>query len=1071
MTTTQYTPLGLPGKPQTFVAKAPAGANNWYIDWINGNDATGDGSSGNPFKTLGQALDSCADGDRIWVRAQDGAVYLERGLSSSKSNLRISPQLGHSPIFSPADLYESWTATGGTTNVFETSYTLTAILGVWNGAIQLTSVASVAACDALTNSYFFDNPGNLLHVNVGGGAPAGIYCSRNTQRVVDFSGNGIIFEDMPIQWGTGAIRFDGDSCRLDGVTIRYIQGTSSAQTVVSVNGSDCLLRNLTMTIQGAVGIRGGSGADNLTIRDCVIVRDFGNNAGEGIYFEGGVGHVMENVTITGGNEAGVRCRGTGTFTRVVVKNFGRIGFYSDQGGDMTCIRCEAYLVSDTDATESFGFVADEDTLPANLACYHCVAANIERNDRPPVSGPTGFGCNTSGNFVIKNCISWNNYRGFANTGSFSPATFTVTYNCAFANYVANYIGFSPDASNLSVDPGFLDEPHDDYSLAATSLCIDAGVAIPGVNDDYYGYAPDIGAYEYVPTVAGVPGGGGIGLQLAVLDGPRGHVLADWSFAVRALQVAEGGHGYESMSAEIIMSRLQALRWARRRRLMWARVSSGAVVIWEGRVEDMGASDYGLKIQGFGLWRQFSDWVYTRAWSAVGYGRWRAATADDGADYLPDRFEIDNNNRIYIAPREGETFDDGVVGALVIESPAGGLMGWRAFECDYIFIAPTGWRMEITADATVIFALDSSGVDLTGAFATTFDESTTVAVRMFYNSGTPTTMAVNTGDSYLRISNYRIASTPALVVDTTLTADVTAPGSQAVTPASMVNIYVGQKLRVFGSFYSETIIVTAITTTTFTAVFAQTHTAGDSVTAIGVGAETVLADMLEQHGDETWLAAGQTFVDVPAGTLDIDDGWWEDMRQSDVLLELAERLGGRWRVGVGPWQMVFLRQLTGGRAWVVDVDDLNLQQSVAGLVNEAYGLYQNGNGRRLVTATVRDEASVARHGFLRQGLIDSRGMSEGSANDLRDDLLDAKSAPPPRLSFAVVRVRTAVGGATAAKWQVRVGDTVTIANVPAALLVGGTDIFSFTVGRVLFDVVKNNLVIEPETPPVLVAVRV
>lgn len=1071
MAITQYTPLGLPGKPQTFVAKAPAGANNWYIDWLNGNDSTGDGSSGNPFKTLEQALDSCADGDRIWVRAQDGAVYLERGLSSAKSNLRISPQLGHSPIFSPADLYESWIATGGTTNVFETSYTLTVILGVWNGAIQLTSVASVAACDALTNSYFFDNPGNLLHVNVGGGAPAGIYCSRNTQRVVDFSGNGIIFEDMSIQWGTGAIGFDGDSCRLDGVTIQHMQGTSDAQSVVAVNGSDCLLRNLTIAIQGAVAIRGGSAADNLTIRDCVITKDFDNNSGEGVYLEGGTGHVMEDVTITGGNEAGVRCRGTGTFTRVVVKNFGRIGFYSDQGGDMTCIRCEAYLIKDTDSTESFGFVADEDTLPASLTCYHCVAANIERNDRPPVSGPAGFGCNTSGNFIIKNCISWNNYRGFVNTGSFSPATFTVVYNCAFANNVGNYVGFTPDASNLSVDPGFWDEPHDDYSLAATSLCIDAGVVIIGVNDDYYGDAPDVGAYEYVPTVAGVPGGGGIGLQLAVLDGPHGHLLADWSFATRGLQVAEGGHGYESMAAEVIMSRLQASRWARQRRLMWARVSSGATVIWEGRVEDVGVSDYGLKIQGFGLWRQFSDYLYTRAWSAVGYGRWRVATADDGADYLPDRFQIDNNNRLYIAPREGEDFDDSVVGALVIESPAGGIMGWRALEFDYIFIAPTGWRMEITADAAVIFELDSSGVDLEGTFAIVFDESNTIAVRMFYDSGTPTTLTENTGDTYLRISNYRLASTPAFAVNTTLTADVVSPGSQAVTPASMAGIYVGQKLRIFGSFYSETVTVTAAAATTFTAVFAQTHTAGDSVTAIGLGPEAVLADMLDRHGSETWLAAGQTFVDVPAGTLEIDDGWWEDARQSDVLLELLERLGPRWRIGVGPWQMVFLRPLADGRDWVVDVDDLNLQQSVAGLVNEAYGLYRDGHGRRLVTAAVRDEASVARHGLLRQGLVDSRSASEDTAGQLRDELLNVKAAPAPRLSFEVIRVRTAVGGAAAAKWQVKVGDIVTIANVPVIFLAGGDDIFSFRVGRVMFDVVKNNLVIEPETPPVLVAVRV
>jgi hypothetical protein len=49
---------------------------------------------------------------------------------------------------------------------------------------------------------------------------------------------------------------------------------------------------------------------------------------------------------------------------------------------------------------------------------------------------------------------------------------------------------------LNALPGFTDAPSGDYSLADNSELIDAGLVIPGINDDYLGSAPDIGAFEY-----------------------------------------------------------------------------------------------------------------------------------------------------------------------------------------------------------------------------------------------------------------------------------------------------------------------------------------------------------------------------------------------------------------------------------------------------------------------------------------------------------------------------------------------------------------------------------------------
>ncbi len=49
---------------------------------------------------------------------------------------------------------------------------------------------------------------------------------------------------------------------------------------------------------------------------------------------------------------------------------------------------------------------------------------------------------------------------------------------------------------FNLEPGFADPVSADYSLETTSNLIDAGLLIPGINQDYMGAAPDIGAFEY-----------------------------------------------------------------------------------------------------------------------------------------------------------------------------------------------------------------------------------------------------------------------------------------------------------------------------------------------------------------------------------------------------------------------------------------------------------------------------------------------------------------------------------------------------------------------------------------------
>ena len=60
-----------------------------------------------------------------------------------------------------------------------------------------------------------------------------------------------------------------------------------------------------------------------------------------------------------------------------------------------------------------------------------------------------------------------------------------------------------ESGGLSVDPGFRNPAGGDYHLTRSSALIDAGQVISGINDNYRGAAPDVGAYETSASLGGV----------------------------------------------------------------------------------------------------------------------------------------------------------------------------------------------------------------------------------------------------------------------------------------------------------------------------------------------------------------------------------------------------------------------------------------------------------------------------------------------------------------------------------------------------------------------------------------
>jgi hypothetical protein len=66
---------------------------------------------------------------------------------------------------------------------------------------------------------------------------------------------------------------------------------------------------------------------------------------------------------------------------------------------------------------------------------------------------------------------------------------------SYASLAAFSAATGQEPHALSLQPGFADAGGGDYTLDPASDLIDAGLVIPGINDDYVGDAPDVGAFE------------------------------------------------------------------------------------------------------------------------------------------------------------------------------------------------------------------------------------------------------------------------------------------------------------------------------------------------------------------------------------------------------------------------------------------------------------------------------------------------------------------------------------------------------------------------------------------------
>lgn len=523
-------------RAQVYGARGGGVVYDWYIS-PTGSDATGNGTLALPYLTLTKAIAMASAGQSIGV--MDGAYY-QQGITCNKQ-LTIKKVSG-APVFHPGTAYTSWSKTVGQTNVYEATYTAAALYGAWNGTQVLASTASIAACDALTNSYYFDNPNNKLYVNIGGGAPTSIDATSIWNvPIINLTAASAVVDGLTFSYssqagiGMAAATQTVQNCTFSHwvppfalqspVKVTSTGGTVSACTIsitdypenpvyMTTGSGTCTVTGCTITAKREIDVAVGSGhiiqnttiggiigaaargiyihgtAASVTVTGCTITAAGAvSSTGYGIHITAGTGHVITQTTVNGNGYFidGLFASGAGitatlsycTFYDCIHANY----YASGVGTAITYHHCLAY--STHDVGQGYGWVGHG---TAALTLYHCVAAYALRNTGLIRSGYYILDATTS--MYARNCIAYKCGNGFHAEAGTAP---DVDYCLANSNTL-DYTGLSAGAHDVTGDPLFVDETaySEDFNIQAGSPCINTGLFIAGVSETN---PPDIGRYE------------------------------------------------------------------------------------------------------------------------------------------------------------------------------------------------------------------------------------------------------------------------------------------------------------------------------------------------------------------------------------------------------------------------------------------------------------------------------------------------------------------------------------------------------------------------------------------------
>lgn len=495
------------------------------------------------------------------------------------------------------------------------------------------------------------------------------------------------------------------------------------------------------------------------------------------------------------------------------------------------------------------------------------------------------------------------------------------------------------------------------------------------------------------------------LDLVLLDS-AGRRLALPTNRARNVQIGTGVHGFEDLTAFLPLPDAAAFDLVSMSGLR-ALLVEGPAVRWEGRVEDLAQRNGGVDITALGDSRACDDTPYTALWSTTSVAEWEPVLQAYNSAYADGLYAFDTNNRLYITPEKGSIVGNTGSekrGGLWYVSPHRGQRSIVAFSANYTLQAGIDWSIEVLG----------YNVDLaTNPYTFSF-------VGSYFVTATSGSGSIN----------------------------VTFPGVNAIAVTLRYNAP------------NATLAVE-----TGTVFLRMTNVRLKTVTTATVTADQVVNDLISHiNAANPGALSSSTRLIVNPG-IDLTDAVYQDRLPSEILSDLAamgDSSGRLYEWGVYENRELFFRPVgSGGRAWAVDASELEIEQTLDGLINSYYAAYKDAGGRTLRTADQADATSRARYGRTRRRRVDVDTTNATLASQVAQTARDATSIPVPRSRVRVRRFATPQGAVVRGD-RVRAGDTVTIRNLTPTAGDTVDRVRTFRVAETTYSVDTDQPEITPES---------
>ena len=494
------------------------------------------------------------------------------------------------------------------------------------------------------------------------------------------------------------------------------------------------------------------------------------------------------------------------------------------------------------------------------------------------------------------------------------------------------------------------------------------------------------------------------LQAGIYDQSTERLLLDFTHRFADGQMSNGSHGSQELSG-VITGRLNRIFWLFADGLKGHKVeiNYGPMTVWAGRIEVSEIVAGGIRIVAMGLWRAFSDVLYTALWSTQKIGEFRITQPEDKSDVFPDKFRFYKSGQMRIASVGGESYDSSVWchGGFTYETPDGSDQQISEVTFTYDFTGGTNWRTRLISwtrawgSSNSEWELEGDATSQTGTEVASLSTARDrIEFSLIWDNGAAT-YSGESGDDFLVVSAIRIAA-QATPIDS---ADV----------ASALLSYVR-----------------------------------------AINSQFLSADTSQ----------------LEDASLDITELAPQDARPADILqylADLGDSSGNAWEVGVNN-KTLYLRQMgSRGNTWYVDLADIRARRDLADMFNEGYGLSSDISNKDRRSSSQTEDAAKTREGVTRHAFTDTGTTDATDAAGQAAALISDLQNPTPRAAFEIAQLFAHAGSTKPVPgFMVKAHDTIVIRNLPPVLSAAVPD--SFLVGEVTIDITSGRGI--PVIKPIL-----